>query len=117
MGVMERVEDGSVCRKTFLSTTPNEYGSIATNFLCRIQRKDGSSYHHSIDADVRITDCSKVIILDFSVASLKQYAERMDKMDRLIGELVLLRNRMRDAKDEVEKHAVLRIKEGYDKDD
>lgn len=117
MGVMERVEDGSVCRKTFLSTTPNEYGSIATNFLCRIQRKDGRSNYHCIDADVRITDCSEAISLDFSVASIKQYAERMDKMDRLIGELVLLRNRMRDAKDEVEKHDELRIKEGYNGDD
>lgn len=117
MEVMERVEDGSVSRKTFLSCTPNEYGSVATNFLCRITRKDGTSRWQAIDADVRIADCGNSISLDFSVASPKQYIERMDKIDRLISELKLFRKQMRNAKSEVIKHDKLRKKEGVDSDD
>lgn len=80
--------------KDFLSTSPDESGSI----ICKIkttQVKDMGSYivkeGGRIDGSVRLSDCSTHIELDFYAVGQKSYEKRVEKLDCLIEKLQAMR--------------------------
>lgn len=68
--------------KKFLSGTPHEYGSVAWVVSC--EPKDD---YHLICADLRITDCSNDISLDFCTREAEHLEKRIEKLDSLIESL------------------------------
>lgn len=72
--------------KKFLSDTPYEYGSVCWEVLV-----DPEDRYDLIQADVRITDCSENIILQFSSQKEKHLDKRIQKLDNLIDSLKEMR--------------------------
>lgn len=72
--------------KKFLSDTPYEYGSVCWEVFV-----DPEDRYDLIQADIRITDCSENIILQFSSQKEKHLDKRIQKLDNLIDSLKEMR--------------------------
>lgn len=82
--------------KRFLNDSHYEFGTVAWNVSTHQQ----TSSEFSISADLRITDCSDVINLEFSSREDPESSEkRMDKLDTLIESLQSFRATLQKAHD------------------
>lgn len=72
--------------KIFITDHPEEFGSIAWS-IDKGWGADTIRKRHSKESNLRITDCYKVIVLEFSYQGYDEYLERIKKLDNLIEEL------------------------------
>lgn len=80
--------------KTFLSDNKSEYGSICWATGTKDHIKDYPVDEGCIPnrwGEVRITDCSKAIELDFWYNTEEGFKERLAKLDLLVSELLKFR--------------------------
>ncbi len=69
--------------KRFLTERGDEGGSVRWHAVT-----DDDDYAYQIlDAELHITDCEKVVVLEFSCPSYKAIAKRIAKVDELLQEL------------------------------
>lgn len=87
--------------KEFLSPSPDESGSI----ICTIKTslvKDMTPHSYavrtggSMNASIRLSDCSNHILLDFDAEGQKSFDKRIQKLDKLIGHLQDMRSQMNE---------------------
>lgn len=74
--------------KRFLSDTPYEYGSVCYTVGLN---KD------SLEAELRLADCNKVIVLDFSAYGKDCVDIRIEKVDAMIDILEMFKADLLDA--------------------
>lgn len=80
--------------KTFLNDSHEDSGSI-----CWYVRTDHKDYlDREVTAEVKITDCSKVICLDFDCQEKRHIDKRIAKVDTLINELTKFRDALESCK-------------------
>jgi len=80
--------------KRFLSSKACEYGSIAWEAgVEKTYSVRDDSDNFEISANIHLTDCYKVINLDFYTCNFDEVANRIEKIDTLIEEL----NKFKDA--------------------
>lgn len=79
-------------KKVFLSDKPNEFGSLAwCAYSCYDEPTDESEGDLWVVADLRITDCSRPITLEFYTSKEEDAKGRLDKLDKMIGQLYAFR--------------------------
>lgn len=68
--------------KQFLSQREYEYGSAAYTIVCEdiIKHK----YDEEVQAELKVTDCSRSISLDFGFRNYGEFKERINKLNELI---------------------------------
>ena len=79
--------------KKFLNDNPNEFGSICWSVEDMKHwrgKKKGEIKTACQSSEVKLTDCSRHITLDFSYHNKEQYEERLSKMHLLISELQMV---------------------------
>lgn len=74
-------------RKTFLSTRPDETGSICT----KVDSSSGMRCYF-IEAELKIYDCSRSVILDFDCFDASDLKERIEKANLLLDEIARFRD-------------------------
>lgn len=74
------------CSKEFLNQHPHQHGSVSWY----VEVDEGS---RELEANLRITDCYKIINLEFFTGSSKGLDKRIEKLDTMIESL----HRFRDA--------------------
>lgn len=81
--------------KDFLSQSPDESGSIICT-IRTIQVKDMSQYTVNrggkIEGSIQITDCSRMIELDFYAEGQRGFEKRLAKLDLFIEKLNAMRH-------------------------
>ena len=75
--------------KKFLSSTPYEYGSVCWEVVV-----DPRDSYELIQADLRISDCSKHVDLSMGTTEAKHLKNRIQKIDVLIRELQAMKEFM-----------------------
>jgi hypothetical protein len=73
--------------KTFISDDVDEFGSISWFVESADYVKPKMKQRHTKSAELRITDCYKVITLDFEYCGHDNYSDRVRKVNNLIIEL------------------------------
>jgi hypothetical protein len=71
--------------KTFLTDHPEEFGSVSWYVRINPHWMSGDKF---IASELRLSDCSKDITLDFNCNTPSETKKRMDKLDTLISELM-----------------------------
>lgn len=82
--------------KVFLNESHEEFGTVCWNvrvypYACEHREGRGSDRIPSRNSELRITDCSKSITLDFFYNTDKTYKERLKKLDCLMDELKMFK--------------------------
>lgn len=72
-----------VSDKKFLSDNPDEFGSVSWV----VKDYYGSPHSSKKEAGVRLTDCYKVITLDFEYTNIVEFKARKEKLRTLIESL------------------------------
>lgn len=80
--------------KTFLSDSHEEFDSIRWN----VGTNPNDCLRREVTAEVMITDCSKVICLDFDCQEQRHIDKRIAKVDILINELTKFRDALESCK-------------------
>jgi hypothetical protein len=84
--------------KRFISDSHEEYGSVGWYL-----NTDGRMGLYTMDGELRLGDCSEVIILDFSCYHSSDVPKRISKLDSLIEELQNMRDKMAFIDEELSK--------------
>lgn len=90
--------------KMFLSDSIQEYGSLC--YHVQTPRESELEYHYhgiSADCELRVSDCSNSVVLEFSFDDQASYEKRMRKINRMIGALDEMRAGMREAYQDIER--------------
>lgn len=83
--------------KTFLSDSHSEFGYVSWYVQHGRDYLDSEHPPNYTSAELRIADCSKSICLDFYSDGKKNHGKRVDKLDRLINELLIFRKEYVDS--------------------
>lgn len=80
--------------KEFLSPSAHESGSIVCT--AETAKPDHISSYlagqgGSIDASIRLADCSEHVIIDFNATGQKAFDKRVKKIDKMLEEITLFR--------------------------
>lgn len=81
--------------KKFLSDGAYESGSVCIYVTSPREGKEFRSYT-TVDAQVKIGDCSKFAELDFSLSKDGDLEKRLNKLDVLIDELTNMKQHLQD---------------------
>lgn len=85
--------------KQFLSDSPSE-----TGLICWAVTLDTDSYdYRRVACDLKLSDCTDNIILDFDCYKTKDIDKRINKVDRLIASLTKLRGVLVTCKETTER--------------
>lgn len=57
------------------------------------------SFSYPVEAQLRIQDCNKYVMLDFDCRNTKDVDKHIEKLNRLLGELISMRLALGDAKE------------------
>ncbi|QKN88450.1 hypothetical protein vBValSX1_57 [Vibrio phage vB_ValS_X1] len=79
--------------KTFLSESHEEFGSVSWYV------KERGDWGSDVQSEIRITDCYKVVTLDFCAESPSDAKKRLEKLDTLITELQEARKALQECVD------------------
>ena len=82
--------------KTFLSQSHQETGNIA--WYVSTDRGDQDFFSELVSSDLKISDCSGSISLDFSCEKPSHIDKRIDKIDTIIQELQSMKEGFLEAK-------------------
>lgn len=98
--------------KQFLSPCVHESGSI----ICKLETPlfDEMSLYRAerggdIDASIRVSDCSDHAVIDFNAYGEEAYAKRLSKIDKMIEEITLFREKYIEAWTQNRKDVALKI--------
>ena len=81
--------------KAILSDSFDESGMVSWTVYVSAKQY---SFDYPVTGQLRIQDCSKYILLDFDCRNTKDVDKRVEKLDRLINELLDMRLALLDAK-------------------
>jgi len=73
--------------KVWLNKRHDEHGSLTWSVEGRVSYKDKKIVKGRKDCELRLTDCYKTIVLDFSYSDREGFEERVAKMSTLMAEL------------------------------
>ena len=83
--------------RRFIGKNPHEYGTISWGIV--VDSEGGWKNKPTLDANVRMTDCNKIISWDFSVGDYADgdWQERLNKLDNVLKSLELFKDSLIDA--------------------
>lgn len=84
--------------KRFLNESTEEFGSISWSV---VSGDPVNRWDSLVESDLRISNCSKNIHLDFNCEKLSHIDKRLVKLDNLIDSLTLFKEALLEAKKEV----------------